>query len=153
MKLAIGSDHAGFPLKERVKNLLRQFPCDVIDVGTHSDDSVDYPDFAERVARLVAEGKAERGIVVCGTGIGVSIAANKIPGIRAALCLNPFMVEMARRHNNANVLTLGARIEPQPGDEELLEMLRRWIETPFEGGRHARRVEKIHLLERSLSSV
>ena len=153
MKLALGSDHAGFALKQKIKSMLETLDQDVLDIGTYSTESVDYPDYAARVARLIQTGQADRGILICGTGIGVAIAANKFPGIRAALCLTPYMVEMARRHNDANILTLGARLEPEIDDQTLRTMLRRWLETPFEGGRHQKRLNKIRRFETSLPAA
>ncbi len=143
MKIAIGSDHAGFDLKEQVKGSLAGLH-EVTDVGTNSTDSVDYPDFALSVARLVAEGKVERGILLCGTGIGMSVAANKVKGIRAALAFDLYTAMQARRHLDANILVLGAGVT---GRALALEIVAKWLETPFEGGRHARRIEKIRRLE------
>jgi ribose 5-phosphate isomerase B len=142
MKIAIGSDHAGF----RMKNIIISHFTDheFIDVGTCSEESVDYPDFAVLAGEKVVSGEAEAGIVICGTGIGISIAANKIKGIRAALCLNEFMAEMSRRHNNANVLALGARVI---GDDLAVSITNVWLKTPFENGRHEKRVLKIGKIE------
>jgi ribose 5-phosphate isomerase B len=145
MKIAIGSDHRGFAVKQRLGQLLRQLGHEVCDVGTHSEGSVDYPDFGLPAARLVAAGEAQCGILLCCTGIGMCITANKVPGVRAALCHDAFTTEMSRRHNNANVLCLAADLL---GDELVDRMIRIWLETPFEGGRHARRVEKIGHIER-----
>lgn len=144
MKIAIGADHAGFRAKEELKRRLSALGHAVEDLGTDSEDSVDYPDYAERVARAVAAGKAERGVLVCGTGIGMSIAANKIPGIRASLVTDALTGEMSRRHNDANVFCAGARVLPV---EKMAEFLELWLRTPFEGGRHARRIEKISRLD------
>ncbi len=143
MKIAIGSDHAGYELKEQVKASLVGLH-EVTDVGTDSTDSVDYPDFALPVARLVAERMVERGILLCGTGIGMSVAANKVRGIRAALAFDLFTAMQSRRHLDANILVLGAGVT---GRALALEIVAKWIETPFEGGRHARRIEKIRRLE------
>ena len=143
MKIALGSDHAGYELKEAVEASLTG-THEVIDVGTDSTDSVDYPDFALPVARLVAEGKVDRGILVCGTGIGMSVSANKVRGIRAALAFDLYTAMQSRRHLDANILVLGAGVT---GRALALEMVGRWLETPFEGGRHARRIEKIRRLE------
>ena len=143
MKIAIGSDHAGYELKEQVKRGLAGLH-EVTDVGTDSTDSVDYPDFALSVARLVAEGKVERGILLCGTGIGMSVAANKVRGIRAALAFDLYTAMQSRRHLDANILVLGAGVT---GRALALEIVAKWLETPFEGGRHARRIEKIRRLE------
>jgi ribose 5-phosphate isomerase B len=143
--IALGADHGGYQLKEIVKKYLsEQKDISILDLGTHSEASVDYPEYGAAVAKAIASGKAQRGIVVCGTGIGISIAANKIKGIRAANCTSPFMAEMSRRHNNANVLALGERISTK---EQALEIVKVWLDTPFEGGRHERRVKQISDLE------
>jgi ribose 5-phosphate isomerase B len=144
-KVVVGSDHAGRELKEHVKRFLEARGCVVEDVGTHSAARCDYPDYAAAAARRVAAGRCARGVLVCGTGVGVSLAANKVRGIRAAPCSNEYVAEMARRHNDANVLCLGARVVGAGLAEALV---RRFLETPFEGGRHARRVAKIKALER-----
>ena len=145
MKIAIGADHAGYALKDLVRDALRQAGHEVIDVGTNSADSTDYPDYAVAVAEGVVSGAAERGILVCSTGVGMSIAANKIDGIRAALAFNVDEVRLARAHNDANIITIGARYtDPEAANE----MVRIFLETPFEGGRHARRVGKIADLEK-----
>ncbi len=144
MKIAIGADHGGFSLKEAIKEFLEAEGHLVVDVGTYSEESVDYPEYAYRVAVKVASGEVDRGIVMCGTGIGISISANKVKGIRAALVTNEYMAEMAARHNDANVLAMGGRvITPEIGKR----LVRIWLETPFEGGRHRRRVDKIHAIE------
>lgn len=144
MKIALGADHAGFELKQRLATLLAGLGHEVDDVGTFSTDSTDYPDQAAAVARRVAGGEAERGLLVCGTGIGMSIAANKVDGVRAAHCCDPEDARLARAHNNANVLTLGARrISPDIAEAAT----RTFLETSFDGGRHARRVDKITALE------
>jgi len=140
MKIAIGSDHRGFEVKRRIVALLNQLGHEVLDVGPEGRDSVDYPDYALQVGSAVSEGRVERGILICGTGIGMCIAANKVKGVRAAPCHDSITAEMSRRHNDANVLCLSADLL----SEELMErMVRIWLETAFEGGRHARRVEKI----------
>jgi ribose 5-phosphate isomerase B len=144
MKIAIGSDHRGFEAKTRIISILHQLGHEILDAGPHSRDSVDYPDFAFEVARAVSEGRAERGILICGTGIGMCIAANKLRGVRAAPCHDCITAEMSRRHNDANVLCLSADLL---GEELIDRMVRIWLETPFEGGRHARRVEKITRFE------
>ena len=144
MKIAIGSDHRGFEAKTRIVSILHQLGHEVHDTGPHSRDSVDYPDFAFEVARAVSEGRTERGILICGTGIGMCIAANKLRGVRAAPCHDCITAEMSRRHNDANVLCLSADLL---GEELIDRMVRIWLETPFEGGRHARRVEKIMRFE------
>ncbi|HZV05165.1 MAG TPA: ribose 5-phosphate isomerase B [Gemmataceae bacterium] len=144
MNIAIGSDHRGFEAKSRIISVLHQLGHEVFDAGPSSRESVDYPDFAFEVARAVSEGRAERGILICGTGIGMCIAANKVHNIRAAPCHDCITAEMSRRHNDANVLCLSADLL---GEELIERMVRIWLETPFEGGRHARRVEKITRFE------
>ncbi len=140
MKIAIGSDHRGFEAKERIKALLTSNGHDVIDEGTDSKTSCDYSDMGLSVALDVAEGRAERGILLCGSGIGMSIAANKVDGVRAALCHDEWTAQMSRRHNNANVLCLPADLV---GDALMQNMVREWVAAEFEGGRHERRVGKI----------
>ena len=148
MKITIGSDHGAVELKEEVKMVLHEFEdVRVTDVGTFGTESVDYPDIAEKVCADVVSGKADRGIVLCGTGIGISIAANKIYGIRAALCGDVYSAIMSRKHNDANVLAMGGRVT---GIGPAGEIVRAWVCTEFEGGRHARRVDKIMALEESL---
>ncbi len=148
MKITIGSDHGAVELKEEVKMVLHEFEdVRVTDVGTFGTESVDYPDIAEKVCADVVSGKADRGIVLCGTGIGISIAANKIDGIRAALCGDVYSAIMSRKHNDANVLAMGGRVT---GIGPAGEIVRAWVCTEFEGGRHARRVDKIMALEESL---
>ncbi len=144
MKVAIGADHAGFLLKERLRLRLEHAGHQVLDEGTHSAESCDYPDFAAPVAHDVVAGRADRGILVCGTGVGMSIAANKVAGIRAALGTVPEEVRLARAHNDANILTLGARFIEEPAADALVDV---FLETAFDGGRHARRVAKIAALE------
>lgn len=149
MKITIGSDHGAVELKEEVKMVLHEFEdVRVTDVGTFGTESVDYPDIAEKVCADVVSGKADRGIVLCGTGIGISIAANKIDGIRAALCGDVYSAIMSRKHNDANVLAMGGRVT---GIGPAGEIVRAWVCTEFEGGRHARRVDKIMALERTNS--
>jgi ribose 5-phosphate isomerase B len=143
-KVLIASDHAGFDGKEAIKKTLDEMGVQYEDVGTSSLDSVDYPDYAERVARRVASGEAERGILVCGSGIGMEIAANKVPGVRAALAWNEETARLARRHNDANIVAVGARTTPQ---ETIDRIIRAFLTTDFEGGRHQRRIEKIKKLE------
>jgi len=143
LRIAIASDHAGFLLKEAIKRFLWAEGHEVVDFGTSSEESVDYPEFGYRVAEAVATGKVERGIAICGTGIGMSMVANKVAGIRAALCVTPEMARYSRRHNDANVLTLGGWILTQ---EQALEIVRVWLETPFDGGRHERRIRGLHQL-------
>ena len=143
--VALGADHAGFELKEALKAWLIDQGYQILDYGAHSPDSVDYPDYAAQVALAVADQKVERGVLVCGTGIGMAIAANKVPGVRAALCSDLYTARVSREHNDANVLTLGGRLM---GPEMALDILRMWIETDFAGDRHRRRVDKIADLER-----
>ena len=145
MHITIGSDHGAVDLKDEVKMVLHEFgDVRVKDVGTFGKEAVDYPDIAKKVCADVTSGKADCGIVLCGTGIGISIAANKIDGIRAALCTDVYSAIMARRHNDANVLALGGRVT---GFGPAGEIVRAWLRTEFEGGRHARRVEKIMALQ------
>jgi ribose 5-phosphate isomerase B len=144
MKVSLGADHAGYELKDHLARLLAGEGHELQDRGTFSAESVDYPDFAAAVARDVRDGTSALGIVVCGTGIGVAIAANKLAGIRAATCNDLFTAKMARAHNDANVLTLGSRVV---GSGLAEEIVRTFLETAYEGERHARRVKKIHALE------
>lgn len=144
MKIALGADHAGYEAKQALLALCGELGHDVVDEGTVSTDSVDYPDFAAKVARAVAGGAVDVGVLVCGTGIGMSIVANKIDGVRAAKCNDPREAELARRHNDANVLCVGARIL----DPSVLRLIARtFLETGFDAGRHAGRVAKIDALE------
>ena len=143
-KLVIGSDHGGFTLKAAIKKHLAERGVAVMDMGTHSLDSVDYPDVAVAVAKAVAAGEYERGILICGTGVGVSIAANKVPGIRAALCHDTFSAAMSREHNDANILTMGERVI---GQGLACMIVDTWLSSAFSGGRHARRVEKLNALD------
>jgi ribose 5-phosphate isomerase B len=144
MKIVIGSDHRGYEVKRRLVSLLERLGHEVLDLGPGGSDSVDYPDFAFEVSRAVSEGRVQRGILICGTGIGMCIAANKVPGVRAAPCHDSITAEMSRRHNDANVLCLSADLL---GEELIDRMVRIWLDTEFEGGRHARRVEKITRFE------
>lgn len=144
MKIALGADHAGFALKERLRVRLSVQGHEVVDFGTTSEESCDYPDFAGAVARAVAEGRSERGVLVCSTGIGMAIAANKVAGVRAAPAESEDEVRLTREHNDANVLTIGARYLDEPRAGALVDL---FLETAFTGGRHARRVEKIARLE------
>ena len=144
-RIVVASDHAGFALKEHLRLFLLRAGCAVVDVGTHDAKSCDYPDYAAAAARCVKAGEAELGVLVCGTGMGMSVAANKVPGIRAALCGSEFMAELARRHNDANIICLGGWIQ---GPRLAEVIVRRFLETDFEGGRHRRRVAKIRALER-----
>ena len=140
MRVALGADHAGFELKQTLRTFIEQLGHEVRDLGTDSVDSVDYPDFAKAVAELVAEGGADVGLLVCGTGLGMAIAANKVTGIRAATCSEPYSAAMARAHNDANVLTIGSRVVGRGLAEETVA---RFLETGFEGGRHQGRVNKL----------
>jgi ribose 5-phosphate isomerase B len=140
MKLVIASDHAGLQLKTELVGALGKRGVEVVDLGTHSGDSVDYPDFASKVARAVGKGEFDRGVLICGTGIGMSIVANKHRGVRAALCTTEFEARMARAHNDANVLCLGQRVVGAGLAQGILDA---FLEQPFEGGRHERRVQKI----------
>lgn len=145
MKIAMGSDHAGFELKEAVKSQLEEAGHEVEDVGTHSSESTDYPPFAAKAAELVAGGSAEKGVIVCGSGVGVSIVANKVDGVRAVNAHDAAEAEMSRRHNDANVVTLsGARLDP----DQAKPIVETFLSTEFDGGRHARRVGEIAEVER-----
>ncbi|HOO74231.1 MAG TPA: ribose 5-phosphate isomerase B [Tepiditoga sp.] len=144
MKISIASDHAAFEMKEFLKEYLIESGYEVTDYGTNSDESVDYPDYAEKLGKSVASSETDYGVLLCGTGIGASIAANKIKGIRAALCLYPQMAELARQHNNANVVVLGGRLM---GKDICKWTVDKFLNTDFEGGRHQRRVDKITKLE------
>ncbi len=145
MRVAIGADHAGWALKQHLVEKLRESGNDVEDHGTDSEEPVDYPPICASVGRAVAEGRAARGIVLGGSGQGEQISANKVPGVRAALCNDLYTARMSRAHNDANVLAIGARIVAEALAEEIVSL---WLDTPFEGGRHARRVEQISALER-----
>src|SRR6266540_2384588 len=145
MKIAIAADHAGFSLKEKLRRKLAQDGHEVVDFGTESEASCDYPDFAQSVARDVAQGRSDRGILVCSTGIGMAMAANKVHGVRAAPAQSDDEVKFTREHNDANVLTLGAKYIDE---NRALELIRIFLDTEFAGGRHARRVAKIAQLEK-----
>ena len=145
MKIALGSDHGGFNLKEEIKKWLKEKGYCLMDYGTFSTESCDYPDIAAKVARAVASGECTHGIIVCGTGIGVSIVANKVSGIRAALCHDTFSAKAAREHNDANVLTLGERVI---GRGLAIDIVETWLEASFSGGRHQRRVDIINDLDK-----
>lgn len=145
MKIAIGSDHAGFEEKEKIKKTLDEIGVEYEDLGTNSTESVDYPTFGAKVGRAVASGAVEQGIVVCGSGIGIAMSANKIKGVRAAQAWNEETARLARRHNDANVLSIGARVIPE---EEIPKIVKAWFGAKFEGGRHERRVEEISELEK-----
>ncbi|MFC1484843.1 ribose 5-phosphate isomerase B [bacterium] len=140
MKIFIGSDHAGFDLKAKIIERLKNIEHEVVDEGTYSRSSCDYPDIAKKVANNILNNKLARGILICGTGIGMSIAANRIKGVRASLCMTPNMAEITRAHNDSNILCLGARLINQ---EVAFEIVNKWLITPYEGGRHDRRLEKI----------
>jgi len=140
VKIAIGSDHGGFELKQLVMEVLRTMGHEVVNEGCLSTESVDYPDFAAKVCELVRSGNCDRGILICGTGIGMSIAANRYRDIRAALCHEPYSAGKSREHNNANVLCLGGRVV---GPELALDIVRVWVQTEFAGGRHQRRLDKL----------
>ncbi|TAK02683.1 MAG: ribose 5-phosphate isomerase B [Candidatus Manganitrophaceae bacterium] len=144
MKIAIASDHAGFGLKNRILRFLAEKKMEPLDLGANGRDSVDYPDYAIEVAESVSKGKLDRGILICGTGIGMSIAANKFPGVRAALCHNALTAEASRRHNDANILVLGERVLDE---ETAVQIVGIWLETEFEAGRHQRRLDKIRAIE------
>lgn len=139
----IGADHAGYEVKSHVIDYVSNMGYSVIDKGTFTSDSVDYPDFGVAVGKAVADNPGSTGIIICGTGIGISIAANKVKGVRAALCTTPLHAEMARKHNNANVLSMGARMT---GLKEMESIIDTWFANDFEGGRHQKRVDKIHSL-------
>jgi ribose 5-phosphate isomerase B len=144
MKIALASDHAGYAEKERLKPLLLELGLEVDDLGTVSEESVDYPDYARKVADEVAQGRADQGVLVCGSGTGMAITANKVPGVRAAVAWSEETARLARQHNDANVMAIGARTTP-PG--EIPAIVRAWFTAEFEGGRHAERVGKIEVPE------
>jgi len=144
MRIAVGSDHAGFAAKQKIISYLTELGHDITDYGTFTDDSCDYPEFGSKAARAVAQGICDKGVVICSTGIGISISANKVKGIRCALCTNAFMAEMTRRHNDANMLAMGANVTPV---DQMKEIVRIFLSTGFEGGRHQRRVDKISMIE------
>lgn len=140
MKIALASDHAGFSEKEKLKVLLNDLGLEVSDLGTVSEASVDYPDYARKVAEEVSEGRVDQGVLLCGSGTGMAITANKVPGVRAVVAWSEEIARLARQHNDANVLAIGARTTPP---EEIPKIVRAWFSTSFEGGRHAERVKKI----------
>lgn len=144
MKIVLACDHGGFQLKEAVKEHLVKSGYDIKDIGVYNTDSVDYPDFGKRAAEMVVNKEVEKGIIICGTGIGISIAANKVKGIRCALCTNEFMAKMSRMHNNANMLALGERVI---GKGVAIDIVDIWLSTDFEGGRHENRVNKMMEIE------
>lgn len=145
MKIAIGSDHGGFELKEAIKKYLEQNQFEYEDFGTNSTESVDYPEFGEKVGQAVSTGSCDRGIICCGTGIGISMAANKVPGIRCAVVSDTYSAQMSREHNNANILSLGGRVV---GEGLALKIVEVWLNTEFQGGRHERRVNLITDIEK-----
>ena len=145
MKIAIGADHAGFEMKQKIKDWLSRQGIEVQDEGTFSTESVDYPDYARKVGEDVAAQRADLGVLVCGSGIGMAISANKVPGVRAANVSSEYEAQLSREHNNANVLALGARIL---NEEQALKIVDTWLHTSFAGGRHERRVDKITQIER-----
>jgi ribose 5-phosphate isomerase B len=140
MKIIIGSDHAGYPMKEKVTAHLRERGVQVEDIGTHSEAAVDYTDFGKNVARKVSDGSFDRGILICGTGLGMSMVANRFRRVRAALANDLFSAIMSRRHNDSNIMVMGGRLI---GDTLAFQLVDTWLETPFEGGRHQRRLEKM----------
>ena len=144
-KIAIGSDHAGFRLKEFVKKLLQEKGFEVIDVGTYSEERCHYPVYAKKVAQMVSSGEVERGILICGSGIGMSIVANKFKNVRAALCHNIYSAKFSRLHNDSNILCLGGRVT---GEDLTREIVKVWLNTPFEGGRHSERLQIIEEIEK-----
>lgn len=143
--IALGADHGGYRLKEAIKKYLDSEKIEYKDFGTNSEDSVDYAPIAAKVAHFVADGKADKGILCCGTGIGMSMAANKVKGIRAAVCANAYCAEITRHHNNANILCLGGRVI---NEEQAVEFSKLFLNTPFDGGRHQRRIDEIAAIER-----
>lgn len=145
MKIAFGSDHAGFRLKQEIMNEVAKMGHELLDFGTVNEDSVDYPDYAMAVAEAVSSGRADLGILVCGTGLGMAIAANKVPGVRAVTCSDTFSARASREHNNANVLCLGARVLGAGLAKEIVSV---WLSSSFQGGRHQKRVDKILEMER-----
>lgn len=144
MKIGIASDHGGFELKEYIKEYLEEKKIEYIDYGTNSLDSVDYPDYGEKLAKGVISKEVDKGIAICGTGIGISIACNKVKGTRAALCGDTYSARMSREHNDANVLALGGRVV---GKDLAIEIVSTWLNAKFQGGRHSRRVDKISCIE------
>lgn len=145
MKIAIGCDHGGITLKDSIVNYLEERGVQIEDFGTFGTDSVDYPDYAYKVARSVADGRADKGILMCGTGIGISIAANKVNGIRCALCHNSETARLTALHNDSNVLAMGGRVIDS---DTAVDIVKTWLDTPFEGGRHINRINKISEIEK-----
>jgi RpiB/LacA/LacB family sugar-phosphate isomerase len=144
MKIIIGSDHAGFSLKEALKKFLAEVDVEILDVGAHSSEPVDYPDFGRKVAEKVSSGEFARGILICGSGVGMTIVANKFPNVRGVLCLDSDTARMSRKHNDTNILVLAGR---RTDIEAAKAIVRTWLETKFEGGRHSRRLDKIKKIE------
>lgn len=144
MRISVASDHAGFDFKNHILKYLAENEIVGIDLGTDDSNSVDYPDYASKAAKLISSGEVDRGILICGTGIGMSIVANKFAGVRAALCHNEMTAEASRRHNDSNILVLGGRVLR---DEAVISILKVWLRTPFDGGRHQDRIDKIHAIE------
>ncbi|MGH9804276.1 MAG: ribose 5-phosphate isomerase B [Candidatus Acidiferrales bacterium] len=149
-RIALGADHAGYPVKDRIKETLQKEGYEVVDFGTHAADSVDYPDFARPVAQSVSQAEVDRGILVCGTGIGMAVTANKFRGIRAATANDTYTARMAAEHTNANVLCVGARVVDA---DHAVAIVKEWLKTKFGGGRHQRRIDKITELERELTGA
>lgn len=149
-RIALGADHAGYAVKERIKSLLQKEGYEVLDFGTHAEESVDYPDFASAVAQCVSQAESDRGVLVCGTGIGMAITANKFHGIRAATCNDTYTARMAAEHTDANVLCVGARVVDA---DHAVAIVREWLKAKFGGGRHQRRIDKIAELERGQAPV
>ena len=143
-QIVIGSDHAAYQLKEKIRQYIIERGIDINDIGTYSEDSVDYVDFGIKVSAMVSTGKYERGVLLCGTGLGMSMVANKFPHVRAALCNGLFSAIMSRRHNNSNILVMGGRVI---GEELARQIVKAWLETPFDGGRHQLRIKKFDRIE------
>lgn len=150
MSIAIASDHGGYELKEDLKKFLLERGEDLLDLGTNTDSKVDYPDYGRKVAEKVSRGEVNKGILICGTGIGMSIVANKFPGIRAALVTNEFMARMAKEHNDANILVLGGKVTDRENSRKMVET---WLSAKFTGERHQRRLEKIKEIEREVGGI
>jgi len=150
MKIIVASDHAGFEFKNHILRYLSEKEIETLDLGTKNNNSVDYPDYASKVAKLISAGEIDQGILICGTGIGMSIAANKFTGVRAALCHNLETAEASRRHNDANILVLGSRVLTET---VALSIVKTWLDTQFDGGRHQDRVDKIHAIEKAHGTV
>ena len=149
MRIAIGSDHRGFALKQSLIDMIRELGHEPDDMGCYDDEAVDYPDYAEKVARAVSKAKAARGVLICGTGNGMSMAANKVPGVRAAVCVDALSARMAREHNDSNVVCIGSGLV---GELSAIETVKAYLEAEFQGGRHSRRVDKIGAIESAKKS-